>query len=165
MRVTPLAPMAGILLLSLLMLARVGSALESPEWATLKANVASMRVASTNGSSNAASGATVGEALGPVLDWQYSLPLQYVRQGQSYVGPNRRLRRVMADMLAGKPVEVTVLGGSISTGAYASRKMDPVNPNDVFSMVRIYMQRNISTGVTFINNARSATKVCGLAIP
>lgn len=39
------------------------------------------------------------------------------------MGPRARLRRVMAEMLAGKSVEVAVLGGSISAGAVASRKM------------------------------------------
>jgi hypothetical protein len=59
---------------------------------------------------------------------------------------------------AGKPVEVTVLGGSISTGAVASRKQATVDPNDLWSMVRIYMQQNIDGSITFNNNARSATK-------
>lgn len=53
---------------------------------------------------------------------------------------------------------MTVLGGSISTGAVASRKMAKENPNDIWSMVRIYMQRNINGDLVFSNNARSATK-------
>jgi hypothetical protein len=55
-------------------------------------------------------------------------------------------------------VAVTVLGGSISTGAVASRKMAKENPNDVWSLVRLYMQRNINGELEFNNMARSATK-------
>ena len=99
-------------------------------------------------------GKPVGKALAPVMDYTYSLPLEFMRRGQSYTGPNLRLRRVLNDMLAGKPIEVTVLGGSISTGAVASRKNDPVNPNDVWNLVRLYIQRNMSDGTVFINNAR-----------
>jgi len=59
---------------------------------------------------------------------------------------------------AGKEISVTVLGGSISTGAVASRKQAKENPNDVWSLVRIYMQKNINGDLIFSNNARSATK-------
>lgn len=55
---------------------------------------------------------------------------------------------------AGKEVSVTVLGGSISTGAVASRKQAKENPNDVWSLVRIYMQKNINGDLVFSNNAR-----------
>jgi hypothetical protein len=59
---------------------------------------------------------------------------------------------------AGKPVSVTVLGGSISTGAVASRKQAATDPNDLWSLVRIYMQKNLDNSITFTNNARSATR-------
>ena len=74
------------------------------------------------------------------------------------MGPRTRLRRVVSDMLANKPVEVTVMGGSVSAGAIASRKMAAENPNDVWSLVRIQLQRFVSPRVEFVNNARSATK-------
>lgn len=77
---------------------------------------------------------------------------------QSYTGPRTRLRRVVADMLAGQPVEVAVMGGSVSAGAIASRKMAAENPNDVWSLVRLQLQRFVSPRVEFVNNARSATK-------
>lgn len=51
-----------------------------------------------------------------------------------------------------------MLGGSISTGAVASRKQAKENPNDLWSLVRIYMQKNINGDLVFSNNARSATK-------
>jgi hypothetical protein len=54
----------------------------------------------------------------------------------------------------GKEVTVTVLGGSISTGAVASRKQAKENPNDVWSLVRLYMQKNINGELVFNNNAR-----------
>jgi hypothetical protein len=53
---------------------------------------------------------------------------------------------------------VTVLGGSISTGAVASRKQAATDPNDLWSLVRIYMQKNLDNSITFTNNARSATR-------
>lgn len=49
---------------------------------------------------------------------------------------------------------MTVLGGSISTGAVASRKQAKENPNDVWSLVRIFMQKNSKGEVEFSNNAR-----------
>jgi hypothetical protein len=69
-------------------------------------------------------------------------------------------------MLTGKPIEVAVLGGSVSAGAIASRKMAAVDPNDVWSLVRIHMQTNASPRISFYNNARSATKsyICSLCI-
>jgi hypothetical protein len=51
-----------------------------------------------------------------------------------------------------------VLGGSISTGAVASRKQASTDPNDLWSLVRIYMQKNLDDSITFSNNARSATR-------
>jgi hypothetical protein len=54
----------------------------------------------------------------------------------------------------GKEVSVTVLGGSISTGAVASRKQAKENPNDVWSLVRIYLQKNVNGDLVFSNNAR-----------
>ncbi len=76
-------------------------------------------------------------------------------QSESYTGARRRLRRVVSDMLAGKPIEVAVLGGSVSTGAVASRKNAAVNPNDCWSMVRIWMQGSLGgPNVKFYNNAR-----------
>lgn len=45
---------------------------------------------------------TIGEALKNALQgWEYTLPLEYVRKGQAYVGPSIRLRRVMNDLMAG----------------------------------------------------------------
>jgi hypothetical protein len=46
---------------------------------------------------------TVGEALkGALTGWEYTLPLEFVRKGQAYVGPSLRLRRVMNDLMAGE---------------------------------------------------------------
>eukprot|EP00879_Flechtneria_rotunda_P000482 GHRR01000584.1.p1 GENE.GHRR01000584.1~~GHRR01000584.1.p1 ORF type:complete len:500 (+),score=138.46 GHRR01000584.1:302-1801(+) len=124
-------------------------AAEPAEFGVLRSNIASMSV----------SGGTLREQLGGVLNgWEYTLPLEYVRRGQAYMGPSTRLRRVLSDLMAGKPIEVTVLGGSISTGAVASRKQAATDPNDLWSLVRLYMQRNNNGTITFNNNARSATK-------
>lgn len=61
---------------------------------------------------------------------------------------------VVRVVFPGKEVTVTVLGGSISTGAVASRKQAKENPNDVWSLVRLYMQKNINGELVFNNNAR-----------
>lgn len=124
---------------------------EPAEFAAYRSNVASMFVPGAD--------ATIGQTLGTVLNgWEYTLPLEFLRKGQAYMGSSTRLRRVMNDLMAGKPVSVTVLGGSISTGAVASRKQASTDPNDLWSLVRIYMQKNLDESITFSNNARSATR-------
>lgn len=120
------------------------------EYATFFSNIAAMAPPGAGG--------TIGETLGAALKgWEYTLPLEFVRKGQAYVGPSTRLRRVMDDLQSGKNVSVTVLGGSISAGAVASRKQAATDPNDLWSLVRIYMQK-IDDRLVFSNNARSATK-------
>lgn len=70
------------------------SAVEPPEYRVLRSSWESMYVPGTAG--------TVGATLGAALsDWQYTLPLEFVRKGQAYVGASTRLRRVMADWVAG----------------------------------------------------------------
>lgn len=126
-------------------------AAQPAEFQTLIDNIQALKVPGVKGS--------IGDALKTALTgWEYTLPLEFVRKGQAYVGPSLRLRRVINDLMAGKEVSVTVLGGSISTGAVASRKQAKENPNDLWSLVRIYMQKNINGDLVFTNNARSATK-------
>jgi hypothetical protein len=51
---------------------------------------------------------TIGDALkGALTGWEYTLPLEFVRKGQAYVGPSLRLRRVMNDLMAGKSYNVS----------------------------------------------------------
>ena len=123
---------------------------EPPEWEAYRRGLKSLRVAGTR--------QTLGERLGGLLDYKFSLPLAFMRRSQSFAGPRSRLRRVVAQMLSGERVEVAVLGGSVSAGAIASRKMAATDPNDVWSLVRIQMQENLSPDIDFVNNARSATK-------
>ncbi|GBF91596.1 hypothetical protein Rsub_04336 [Raphidocelis subcapitata] len=122
---------------------------EAPEWGVYRKNIKALRLPN---------GRAVGDLLGPLLDYKFDLPMEFIRRAQSYTGPRTRLRRVVSDMLAGKPVEVSVLGGSVSAGAIASRKMAAVDPNDVWNLVRIQLQDNLSPKIEFYNNARSATK-------
>lgn len=45
---------------------------------------------------------TIGDRLKDALSgWEYTLPLEFVRKGQAFVGPSLRLRRVMNDLMAG----------------------------------------------------------------
>ncbi|KAI8475679.1 MAG: SGNH hydrolase-type esterase domain-containing protein [Monoraphidium minutum] len=135
---------------ALVLLAAAAAAAGAPEWDVYRSNLKAMRAGSGK--------ATVGDALGALLDYEFDLPLEFMRRAQSYVGPRTRLRRVVADMLAGKRVEVDILGGSVSAGAVASRKNDPTNPNDVWNLVRLALQKGVSPKIELRNNARSATK-------
>ncbi|GBF91603.1 hypothetical protein Rsub_04343 [Raphidocelis subcapitata] len=123
---------------------------EAYEWTVYRNNLKAMTVPGLKG--------TVGDRLGEFLEYKFTLPIEFMRRSQSYVGPRTRLRRVVNDMLSGKKVEVAVLGGSISAGAVASRKMAAVDPNDVWNLVRIELQTHLSPKIDFFNNARSATK-------
>jgi len=122
---------------------------EPAEWTDYRAGLKGLKTAQ---------GDTVAEALGSMLDWRFSVPLEAARRGLAFVGPNQRLRRVAAQMLAGRSTQVVVLGGSISTGAVASRKDDDDDPNDVWQMVQRYLEKAVSPKVNFTNEARSATK-------
>jgi lysophospholipase L1-like esterase len=122
---------------------------EPAEWDSYRAGLENMQTAQ---------GTSVADALGKMLDWKFSIPLEAARRGMAFIGPNQRLRRVAAQMLAGRPTNVLVLGGSISTGAVASRKDDSNDPNDVWDMVDRYFSNSVSKRVNFSNEARSATK-------
>ncbi|KAI8469583.1 MAG: SGNH hydrolase-type esterase domain-containing protein [Monoraphidium minutum] len=143
---------AALLVLAALLAAAAprASAAEAPEWEVYRSNVKAIPIG--NGAS------TVGKALGAFLDYEFDLPLEFMRRAQSYTGPSTRLRRVVASMLAGRKVEVAILGGSVSAGAVASRKMDPTDPNDVWNLVRLALQKGVSPKIEFYNNARAATK-------
>ncbi len=101
-----------------------------------------------------AGGKTLDKAVG---GWPFTLPWTNARKGMGYIAPNGRLRRVVAKMLSGKPVKVVVLGGSISAGAEASRKRAATDPNDVWSMVSLFL-KNVSTNINLDNQGLSATK-------
>jgi hypothetical protein len=69
---------------------------EPAEFATYRGNLASMFVPGAD--------ATVGQTLGDALTgWEYTLPLEFLRKGQAYMGSSTRLRRVMSDLMAGRP--------------------------------------------------------------
>jgi lysophospholipase L1-like esterase len=125
------------------------SAPEPAEWADYRDGLKNLRTAE---------GEPVADALGSMLDWKFSIPLEAARRGMAFIGPNQRLRRVAAQMLAGRATNVMVLGGSISTGAVASRKDDANDPNDVWHMIERYFEKRVSPRVNFTNEARSATK-------
>lgn len=101
--------LAALLLCALALSASLVHAADS--WDAYSDGVQNMRIGA----------ASVGKSLGPVMDWEYDGSLESIRRGQAFIGPSRRLRRVAADWLAGKPVEVAILGGSISTGVRAGR--------------------------------------------
>lgn len=80
---------------------------------------------------------TAGSALDPVLTYQFSTPLEAVQSSNSYTGSNNRLRRVVTDLLAGKPVKVVAIGGVATNGSDASRP----GTNDYFASYVAYLTR------------------------
>lgn len=65
------------------------------EYAAYLSNIESMFTADMEG--------TVGKMLADALNgWNYTLPLEYVRKGQAYIGPSVRLRRVINDLREGE---------------------------------------------------------------
>lgn len=61
--------------------------------------------------------------LGPLLQYDYTLPKSQVRRGLTYFGSGHRLRRAVRKLLTGtKPMKIGLLGGSISWGQGASKR-------------------------------------------
>ncbi len=55
--------------------------------------------------------------LGPLLQYNFSLTPTQLRQGATYIGPNRRLRRVVRDLFTGHAnVSIGVIGTSVAYG-------------------------------------------------
>ncbi|PSC68097.1 CRT (chloroquine-resistance transporter)-like transporter [Micractinium conductrix] len=54
------------------------------------------------------------------LPWQRLLSPAQLRRGLSFYGSGRRIERVAARLLAGKPIKAITLGGSVTSGAGAS---------------------------------------------
>jgi hypothetical protein len=58
------------------------------------------------------------------LPWEALLTREEVRRGLSYYGSGRRLQVLAAKLLAGKPIKVFTLGGSVTKGSGASTQAD-----------------------------------------
>jgi hypothetical protein len=67
----------------------------------------------------------------------YSTPLAGVRASNSYTGGNTRLRRVVRDLLGGKPIKVLAVGGRATNGSAAS---DP-GRSDYFARYAAFLAR------------------------
>jgi len=67
----------------------------------------------------------------------FSTPLQGIKASNSYTGSNARFRRVVKDLLAGKPVKVVAIGGVATNGSDAS---DP-GRNDYFTRYVAFLAR------------------------
>lgn len=69
------APAAALLALAAAaLLVAAASAAEAPEWSVYRKNLKAMTVGSAK--------TTVGEALGPLLDYEFNLPLEFMRRSQ-----------------------------------------------------------------------------------
>jgi len=85
--------------------------------------------------------------------WRFKLPQLQLRKGLVYSGSGFRLRRVVHDMLSGRPVKIGVVGGSISWGHGASK----YGLTDWVSLLRTYMQGLFGNKVTVRNGCVPAT--------
>jgi hypothetical protein len=54
------------------------------------------------------------------LPWPTVLTREELRRGETYYGSGRRLHRLASKLLAGKPIKVYALGGSVTGGGGAS---------------------------------------------
>ncbi|EFN55332.1 hypothetical protein CHLNCDRAFT_134328 [Chlorella variabilis] len=85
--------------------------------------------------------------------WEPLLTRDEVRRGLAYYGSGRRMQRVAAKLLAGRPIKVFTLGGSVTkgsgssspAGSYASRLFQLINSTFPHS------------GHTFVNKGVGAT--------
>lgn len=68
--------MACLALVAVTLLAVTVGAIESPEWAVYRDNIKSMRVGGANQAT------TVGDALGDFLNYEFDLPLEFMRRAQ-----------------------------------------------------------------------------------
>ena len=56
-------------------------------------------------------------------------------RGQGYYGSGRQLRRVAAKLLAGQPISVYILGGSVSRGSGSSNPETTSYPARLFEFI------------------------------
>ena len=67
---------AAVLVIAAALCAAPALAEEAPEWGTYRSNLKAMRCNGAN------KGDTIGEVLGPLLDYQFNLPLEFMRRSQ-----------------------------------------------------------------------------------
>ncbi|KAI7839286.1 hypothetical protein COHA_006984 [Chlorella ohadii] len=100
-----------------------------------------------------------GQALPPRLrvPWQPALSKEERLRGLSYYGSGLRLQRVAAKLLAGQPIKVVMLGGSVTGGggasapdlAYAARFFQFVNTSFPHSE-HVFINRAIAASTAFL---------------
>lgn len=61
------------------------------------------------------------KVLTPVLNWTFDLPERQLMRGYVYSGTSSRLRRMVLKLLAGQPVTIAAVGGSITRCALSPR--------------------------------------------
>lgn len=79
----------------------------------------------------------LNSSLGSVFDHGFRTPLDAVLASNVYTGSNSRLRRVISDLTAAKPVKIVAIGGLATNGSDAS------NPgkNDYFAQYIAYLAK------------------------
>jgi hypothetical protein len=134
---------AAAALAALALLAAAGAALAAPaattalnaaqasEWQAYIQDVQALSVG----------GQQLGGSLQNVLNHAYSTPLTSVIASNAYTGGDARLRRVVADLLAGRNVKVVALGGRATNGSDASAP----GRSDYFARYVTYLARAFPT--------------------
>jgi hypothetical protein len=96
------------------------------EWEEYKSQLQDVKLGRTS----------IGDALGSVMDYQFSTPLSQMQSSHVYQASNARYRRVVHDLLVGNPINLVAIGGVATNGSDAS------NPgrNDYFALFVNYLQ-------------------------
>ena len=69
------------------------------------------------------------------MPWEPLLTHKEVLRGQGYYGSGERLRRVAAKLLAGEPISVIALGGSVTRGSGSSDPEKTSYPARLFEFI------------------------------
>jgi hypothetical protein len=125
---------------ALLVSAAAGAALSSGDMAAWRDYIRETAASAVGGSQ-------LGNSLQTVLTHAYSTPLEAVQASNAYTGANARLRRVVSDLAAGKPVKVVAIGGPATNGSDASQR----GRTDYLSRYVAYLSRAFpGSQITFV---------------
>lgn len=125
---------------SLLAAAALLAALAAPAAALLTPAEQQQWAAYARGMRAAAPGGARGAAAGPlvnVFSYDFSTPLEAIQSSNVYTGGNSRVRRVVSDLLSGRPIKVVAIGGLATNGSDASSP----GRNDYFALYANYLSR------------------------
>ncbi|GBF91597.1 hypothetical protein Rsub_04337 [Raphidocelis subcapitata] len=124
------------------------SAAQGDQWASYVKELSSAEVGTKS----------LSTSLSKVLSHTYSTPLPAVLSSNSYTGANARLRRIVADLMAGRAVTVAAVGGLATNGTDASEP----GRSDYLARFVTYLERAFPTAN--ITAVRSSAGVAPSAV-